>query len=72
MKLQISLDENDIKCLIGGGLLTIAVPHEPQEIALCMKDFGFRLIYKMMSDIEYEKIEPYQDLNRINQVGWQP
>lgn len=71
MKIVVSLDEDDVKCLIGGGCLTLMVPHEPQQIQIYMKDIGFDRIDKIITDLDTKKVEPYQDLIRVNQGEWQ-
>jgi hypothetical protein len=69
--LRIRLDEEDVKCLIGGGCLTIKIPDEPDKVLLYMADIGFHNIDKMMNDVEFKKVEPYLDFERLNKVGWQ-
>ncbi len=71
MKLIIRLDEEDLKCLIGGGGLTINIPDEPQAVTIYMANIGFYVLQKIMEEVDIGKRKVYQDFERINQSGWE-
>lgn len=70
MKVVVKLDEKDMECLVGGGVLTLKIPNTPEQIKIFMADIGFDLISKMMWNIQTERVPPYRDLTKMNNGEW--
>jgi hypothetical protein len=54
---HISLDYEDFKCLVRGGILTAG------DIKICLKDIGFDMMYEAMESAE-KGIDIYKEHNK--------
>ena len=61
-ELKIKLDEDDFRCLISGGILTIK--SKEQEIMIYLSDIGFHRMDLAISDVDSGKLSPYSHLTK--------
>jgi hypothetical protein len=60
----ISLDEQDFRCLIRGGILQIIDKKNNSRCMISLKDIGFYTMYKALEDVGEGKEEIYKNLER--------
>jgi hypothetical protein len=60
----ISLDEEDFRCLVGGGVLTVAHVNNRSVTKIVLKDIGFHRMDKSIEDAD-KGIDIRKDHNKV-------
>ncbi len=59
MKIAILLDEDDFRCLVSGGILS--VKKNDNQIDICLSDIGFNRMDRAIEDADSGQLPHYSD-----------
>jgi len=62
--MNINLNEEDFRCLVSGGILTVHKINGP-EIKIMLSDIGFHRMRKAIEDCYHGDLKAYSNLTKI-------
>lgn len=61
---KIRLEEDDFRCLVSGGILTINIPSQNKQISIILADIGFHQMGKALEEAYSGDLKAYSHLTK--------